>query len=82
MATISCKEAAEILNVWMLASEKEITKKFKHLAKIYHPDKTKGNKKKERMFKKILEAYEVLVDKKYRDEDYIKLAEEAFLNDT
>ena len=54
----------QILGVPENASEEEIKKKFRELAKKYHPD-VGGDPEK---FKKILEAYRVLSDKKLRAE--------------
>jgi len=54
----------QILGVPENASEDEIKKKFRDLAKKYHPDKGGDAEK----FKKILEAYRVLSDKKLREE--------------
>jgi len=54
----------QILGVPENASEEEIKKKFRELAKKYHPD-IGGDPEK---FKKILEAYRVLSDKKLRAE--------------
>ena len=54
----------QILGVPENASEEEIKKKFRELAKKYHPD-FGGDAEK---FKKILEAYRVLSDKKLRQE--------------
>ncbi|MCS7183983.1 MAG: DnaJ domain-containing protein [Patescibacteria group bacterium] len=54
----------KILGVPENASEEEIKKKFRELAKKHHPD-FGGNPEK---FKKILEAYRVLSDKKLRQE--------------
>ncbi|GIW66859.1 MAG: chaperone protein DnaJ [Candidatus Parcubacteria bacterium] len=54
----------KILGVPENASEEEIKKKFRELAKKYHPD-FGGDPEK---FKKILEAYRVLSDKKLRGE--------------
>ncbi len=45
------------------ATSDEIKKTFRKLAKKYHPDTTKGDKKSEEKFKEINEAYEVLGDK-------------------
>jgi len=54
----------QILGVPENASEEEIKKRFRELAKKYHPD-LGGDPEK---FKKILEAYRVLSDKKLRQE--------------
>ena len=48
------------------ASQEEIKKAFRELAKLHHPDKNKGNKKSEDKFKEINEAFEVLKDPEKR----------------
>ena len=50
----------QTLGVSKTASQEEIGKAFKKLARKYHPDVNPGNKKAEEMFKKLSEAYEVL----------------------
>ncbi len=44
------------------ASDEEIKKSFRKLARQYHPDVAKDKKKAEEKFKEINEAYEVLGD--------------------
>lgn len=57
----------EVLGVRRDAAEEEIKNAFRKLARQYHPDVYKGNKKEaEEKFKEISEAYEVLVDKEKR----------------
>jgi len=62
------KNYYEILWVSEDADEKEIKKAFRKLAMKYHPDRAKGDKKKEyeAKFKEINEAHEVLSDAKKR----------------
>ncbi|MCX7750855.1 MAG: molecular chaperone DnaJ [Candidatus Bipolaricaulota bacterium] len=56
-----------ILGVDRSASPEEIKRAFRRLAKEYHPDTYKGDKKEaERKFRKIAEAYEVLSDPQKR----------------
>jgi len=59
------------------ATEAELKKAYRDLAKKYHPDKNKGNKDAENRFKEISEAYAVLSDKEKRDQ-YDRLGREAF----
>ena len=55
-----------ILNTTFGASESEIKKQFRELAKRYHPDKNQNSKISEDKFKDILNAYETLKDKEKR----------------
>jgi molecular chaperone DnaJ len=71
------KDYYEILGVKKTASEAELKKAYRDLAKKYHPDKNKGNKDAENRFKEISEAYAVLSDKEKR-EQYDRLGREAF----
>jgi curved DNA-binding protein len=56
----------KILGVDKKATESEIKKAYRKLAMKHHPDRTKGDKSAEEMFKKISEAYAVLSDKEKR----------------
>ena len=71
------KDYYEILGVKKTASEAELKKAYRDLAKKFHPDKNKGNKEAENRFKEISEAYAVLSDKDKR-EQYDRLGREAF----
>ncbi|MBI4411660.1 MAG: DnaJ domain-containing protein, partial [Deltaproteobacteria bacterium] len=54
------KDYYQILGVSKTASDEEIRKVFKKLARKYHPDVNPGDKKAEERFKEISEANEVL----------------------
>jgi curved DNA-binding protein len=60
------KDYYKILGVERKASEDEIRKAYRKLAKQYHPDYNPDNKQAEERFKEINEAYEVLSDAKKR----------------
>jgi len=64
---LSKKDYYEILGVPRDASESEIKKKYRKLAREYHPDLNPESKEEsEERFKEISEAYEVLMDKDKR----------------
>jgi molecular chaperone DnaJ len=52
----------EVLGVPRNASKDEIKKKFRELAKKYHPDLNKNDKSAEKKFQEVNEAYEILED--------------------
>lgn len=56
------KDYYKILGVSKSATEAEIKKEFRKLAKKYHPDKNPDNAEAEKKFKEVNEAYEVLKD--------------------
>src|SRR3989441_7825660 len=56
------KDYYEVLGVPLAASEAEIKKAFRKLAREYHPDVAKNKKQSEEKFKELNEAYEVLGD--------------------
>ena len=56
------KDYYKILGVDRKASEEEIRKAYRELAKQHHPDRNPNNKQAEERFKEINEAYQVLSD--------------------
>lgn len=63
---VDSKDYYSILGVKRDASESEIKKAYRKLARQHHPDVNPGDKSAEAKFKKINEAYEVLSDKENR----------------
>src|SRR6188474_1431628 len=59
---VQYKDYYESLGVPRTASEAELKKAFRKLAREYHPDVAKDKKRAEEKFKEINEAYEVLGD--------------------
>jgi len=60
------KDYYGILGVSPDASEEEIKKAYRSLAKRYHPDRNRGNPASEERLKEINEAYDILGDKEKR----------------
>ena len=52
----------EVLGVPKNASEQDIKKAYRSMAKKYHPDRNKDNPEAEAKFKEVQEANEVLSD--------------------
>jgi molecular chaperone DnaJ len=66
MATATTKDYYEVLGVKKNASQEEIRKAFRKLARKHHPDVNPGDKAAEEKFKQISEANDVLSDPKKR----------------
>ena len=62
------KDYYKVLGVSESATDKEITRAYRKLAKEFHPDANEGNAKAESRFKDISSAYEVLGDAAKRKE--------------
>ncbi len=60
------KNLYQILGVKSTATNQELKKAYRQLAKKYHPDANPNNKAAEEKFKEISEAYEVLSDESRR----------------
>src|SRR5262252_3181717 len=60
------KDYYAMLGVKKSASQEEVRKAFRKLARKYHPDVNPGDKKAEEKFKEISEANDVLSDPKKR----------------
>jgi len=66
MATTQTKDYYGLLGIKKGATQDEIRKAFRKLARKYHPDVNPGDKKAEEKFKEISEANDVLSDEKKR----------------
>ncbi|MBV8950534.1 MAG: DnaJ domain-containing protein, partial [Actinobacteria bacterium] len=62
------KDYYEVLGVSKDASEKDITRAYRKLAKQFHPDANQGNPAAEERFKEVSGAYDVLGDADKRKE--------------
>src|SRR6202161_3591752 len=60
------KDPYEVLGVAKTASEAEIKKAFRALAKKHHPDKHAGDAAAQKRFQEISGAYDILGDKEKR----------------
>jgi hypothetical protein len=71
----SPKTHYDILGVGMRASEQEIKKSYRDLAKKYHPDKNKDDKNAQAKFIEVSNAYETLSDHSRRREYDLSLSD-------
>ncbi|MQS08168.1 DnaJ domain-containing protein, partial [Streptomyces alkaliphilus] len=62
------KDYYKVLGVPKDATEAEVKKAYRKLAREYHPDANTGDAKAEERFKDVSEAYDVLGDAKRRKE--------------
>jgi DnaJ-class molecular chaperone len=58
----------EVLGVAKDASEEDIKKAYRKLARQYHPDRNPGDKQAETRFKEVQDAYDILSDKTKREQ--------------
>ncbi|MHB8171740.1 MAG: molecular chaperone DnaJ [Thermincolia bacterium] len=63
---MSKRDYYEVLGVSKDASEQEVKKAYRKLARQYHPDMNPGDNEAETKFKEATEAYDVLMDKEKR----------------
>ncbi len=77
MSSTTKRDYYEILGISKGASEVEIKKAFRKLARKYHPDVNPGDKASEQKFKEINEAYEILSDPK-KKQQYDQFGHAAF----
>jgi DnaJ-class molecular chaperone len=68
----------DILGVKRTATEAELKRAYRKLARKYHPDVNPGNPKAEGQFKEVQQAYDVLTDPQKR-EIYDQVGHEAFV---
>ena len=64
---MSEKDLYNILGVSREATQDEIKRAYRRLARKYHPDMNDGDEEKAEKFKQITEAYDILSDSAKRD---------------
>lgn len=74
---MASRDYYEILGVGRDASEQEIKKAYRQLARKYHPDVNKDDPDAESKFKEVSEAYRVLTDANLRQQ-YDRFGHDAF----
>jgi molecular chaperone DnaJ len=77
MASTTKRDYYDVLGVEKNASEADIKKAFRKLARKFHPDVNPGDKAAEQRFKELNEAYEILSDAKKRKQ-YDQFGHAAF----
>jgi molecular chaperone DnaJ len=77
MATDTKRDYYDVLGVRKDASDADIKKAFRKLARKFHPDVNPGDKSSEQKFKELNEAYEILSDAKKRQQ-YDQFGHAAF----
>jgi molecular chaperone DnaJ len=77
MSTATKRDLYEILGLTKNASDSDIKKAFRKLARKYHPDVNPGDKAAEQKFKEINGAYEILSDPEKRKQ-YDQFGHAAF----
>ena len=77
MAAATKRDYYEVLGISKGASEAEVKKAFRKLARKFHPDVNPGDKTSEQKFKELNEAYEVISDAKKRQQ-YDQFGHAAF----
>jgi DnaJ-class molecular chaperone len=65
---IMARDYYDILGLKKSASEEEIKKAYRKLAREFHPDRNPGDKKAEAKFKEVQEAYDILSDSTKRSQ--------------
>lgn len=77
MGTTTKRDYYDVLGVSKGATDPDLKKAFRKLARKYHPDVNPGDKAAEQKFKELNEAYEILSDKKKRQQ-YDQFGHAAF----